>query len=258
MWQAPPERGFTLIELLVAIAIFAALALAGWQVMDNLSQARDRAKLQADRLSDLQYAYGQLAQDFSQAVGVVSVPPSASLAASSRADGAVASTPTAPQIDSSQITPSFVLANNHVEFVRNVPPDPRFGYTPTVAQIGYASENDALVRTRRYGRSQTQPDASLTSRSVLLHDVKDVTWAVFTPDKTSSYPTASADSGDPNDPIAQLGALPKAVEVSFTYADTPIVWRFALPSAAPVVMANVANTPENANHAASAPTGANP
>lgn len=251
MLQSPRARGFTLIELLVAIAIFAALALAGWQVMDNLSKARDRAKLQADRLSDLQYAYGQLAQDFSQAVGAVYVPPSAD----TNSNSPTASAPAATQIDISQIVPSFVLANNQVEMVRNMPPDPRFANTPSLARIGYALENDTLVRTRRYGLANADANTDQASRSTLLHDVKDMAWAVFTPDKTNSYPTTTAaDDSNPNDPIAPLRTLPKAVEISFTYADEPITWRFALPNAAPVVV----NALATSNSPASAPTGANP
>ncbi|MGB5877815.1 MAG: prepilin-type N-terminal cleavage/methylation domain-containing protein, partial [Psychrobacter nivimaris] len=36
------QRGFTLLELMVAMAIFAMLAVAGWQVFDGVNRARER------------------------------------------------------------------------------------------------------------------------------------------------------------------------------------------------------------------------
>ena len=62
------QRGFTLLELMVAMAIFAMLAVAGWQVFDSVNRARDRAQLQADNLAALQYAYLQLQQDMGQII----------------------------------------------------------------------------------------------------------------------------------------------------------------------------------------------
>ena len=42
------QRGFTLLELMVAMAIFAMLAVAGWQVFDSVNRARERAQFHAD------------------------------------------------------------------------------------------------------------------------------------------------------------------------------------------------------------------
>ncbi|MGB2082134.1 MAG: PulJ/GspJ family protein, partial [Psychrobacter sp.] len=41
------QRGFTLLELMVAMAIFAMLAVAGWQVFDGVNRARERAQFHA-------------------------------------------------------------------------------------------------------------------------------------------------------------------------------------------------------------------
>ena len=60
------QRGFTLLELMIAMAIFAALAILGWQVFDSVNRARERAQLHADDLAVLQYAYLQLQQDIGQ------------------------------------------------------------------------------------------------------------------------------------------------------------------------------------------------
>ena len=50
------QRGFTLLELMVAMAIFAMLSVAGWQVFDSVNRARERAQFHADNLAVLQYA----------------------------------------------------------------------------------------------------------------------------------------------------------------------------------------------------------
>lgn len=62
------QHGFTLLELMVAMAIFAMLAVAGWQVFDSVNRARERAQFHADNLAVLQYAYLQLQQDMSQII----------------------------------------------------------------------------------------------------------------------------------------------------------------------------------------------
>ena len=62
------QRGFTLLELMVAMAIFAMLAVAGWQVFDSVNRARERAQFHADNLAVLQYAYLQLQQDMGQII----------------------------------------------------------------------------------------------------------------------------------------------------------------------------------------------
>ena len=46
------QRGFTLLELMVAMAIFAMLAVAGWQVFDSVNRARERAQTHADNLAE--------------------------------------------------------------------------------------------------------------------------------------------------------------------------------------------------------------
>ena len=62
------QHGFTLLELLIAMAIFAMLAVVGWQVFDGLNRAKERAQYHADQLSELQYAYLQIQQDMRQVV----------------------------------------------------------------------------------------------------------------------------------------------------------------------------------------------
>ena len=62
------NHGFTLLELMVAMAIFAMLAVAGWQVFDGVNRARERAQFHADNLAVLQYAYLQLQQDMNQMI----------------------------------------------------------------------------------------------------------------------------------------------------------------------------------------------
>lgn len=241
------QQGFTLLELMVAMVIFAMLAMAGWQIMDSISTSRDRAKRQADQLSQLQYAYLQLSQDFAQVSNYV--PQMVN-----------------PQAGASQLpnaaSPTFELTAQQVRFIRFANPDPRFDPAPILTKIDYQTIDGKLVRQKfnTLSKGDEQP-----TTSVLLSDVKDVTWTAFTPDTVTTFPdpatlqkaeqmalannpavntlpASAATTTTPPVSLTALQQLPKGVEVKFTYHDDPFVWRFALPNQAPSTVINpVAN-----------------
>ena len=65
---ANTQQGFTLIEMLAAIAIFALVSLASWQIMQSLMRANDVGKAQHQRMQNLQYAMLIIEQDFRQII----------------------------------------------------------------------------------------------------------------------------------------------------------------------------------------------
>ncbi len=62
------QKGFTLIEMLAAIAIFALVSLASWQIMQTLLRASHVGMAQHERMQKLQYAMLIIEQDFQQIV----------------------------------------------------------------------------------------------------------------------------------------------------------------------------------------------
>jgi len=59
-------RGFTLIELLVAMFLLAILGTAGFQMLFQITNTRDRIEAQSLRLSELQRTFYWLAEDITQ------------------------------------------------------------------------------------------------------------------------------------------------------------------------------------------------
>ena len=62
------QQGFTLLEMLIAIAIFAALSLAAYQVLQGVLTSDELAKREEAQLTSLQRAFMLLESDISQMV----------------------------------------------------------------------------------------------------------------------------------------------------------------------------------------------
>lgn len=248
------QQGFTLIELLIAMLIFAMLALSGWQIMDVLSKSRERAKIQIEQLSDLQYAYLQMSQDFAQVSNFVAVPTGISLQNDNL-------------IHDFNIKPTFTLNSQQVEFVRFANFDPRFNPPPSLAKVRYIVQDDKLIKERSYHLTENNTQFS---KSILLNHIKDVKWQAWsatpTPELVNDFPdnktlefakqqsqnnqSTESEQNSPshhpnqtNNPNSQnpqpsekakrfdlvaYQQLPKGVMVSFTYHEQPIVWQFSL------------------------------
>lgn len=60
------QRGFTLIEIIVAMAIAAILAVMAFEAMQSALRNRDRIRVHAARLQQVQFTMRSLAQDLAQ------------------------------------------------------------------------------------------------------------------------------------------------------------------------------------------------
>ncbi|MGF1778609.1 type II secretion system minor pseudopilin GspJ [Vibrio nomapromontoriensis] len=61
-----PSRGFTLIEVLVAMAIFASLSVAAYQVVNQVQRSNELSQERSARLQEIQRAFVYLDSDFRQ------------------------------------------------------------------------------------------------------------------------------------------------------------------------------------------------
>ncbi|MFC6382116.1 type II secretion system minor pseudopilin GspJ [Psychrobacter glacincola] len=251
------QRGFTLLELMVAMAIFAMLAVAGWQVFDSVNRARERAQFHADNLAVLQYAYLQLQQDMGQIVPyqAVSTQNANALTNASNIDNANNSN----QENTPQPVPEpfMSLDGEHVSFVRFADPDPRYQSSPSMQRVEYIFVDERLIR-RQY--TSVGGSDSISLDSVLLEGVTAGRWQAYLPEMSTKFPSEDSNSNNASlnsqsgqgtvsaNAQPEIVLLPKGVAVTFTYQDMPITWQWALtPQPIPNNSANKNNTPDNSN-----------
>ncbi|MGE6473730.1 type II secretion system minor pseudopilin GspJ [Psychrobacter sp. NPDC078631] len=236
------QRGFTLLELMVAMAIFAMLAVAGWQVFDGVNRARERAQFHADNLAVLQYAYLQLQQDMGQIIPYQAATQSVSAANNSPNDSGNANNkPQSSEQINGQINkiapePFMSLDGEHISFVRFADSDPRYQSSNSLQRIEYIFADERLIR-RQYTSMEGGRD-SVSLDSVLLEGVTAGSWQAYLPELNTKFPSDDANSGgsintavrrsaNTASPKPTSGLLPKGVAVSFTYQDMPITWQWA-------------------------------
>ena len=250
------QRGFTLLELMVAMAIFAMLAVAGWQVFDSVNRARERAQFHADNLAVLQYAYLQLQQDMGQIIPYQSSTMQDARAQDTRTqDISVANSSNESSQDNViEPEPFMSLDGERVSFVRFADPDPRYQTSTSMQHVEYIFADERLIR-RQYTSLATGPD-SVSLDSVLLEGVTAARWQAYLPEIATKFPdennssnnnnTNSASGQATNTASSQAEAklLPKGIAVSFTYQDMPITWQWAL-APQPFPRSSMQNTPNS-------------
>jgi len=234
------QRGFTLLELMVAMAIFAMLAVAGWQVFDGVNRARERAQFHADNLAVLQYAYLQVQQDMGQIIPYQAVTTQSVSAVNNNTSNSTSSgnnTQSSEQINKIAPKPFMSLDSEYVSFVRFADPDPRYQSSNSLQRIEYIFADERLIR-RQYASMEGGRD-SVSLDSVLLEGVTAGSWQAYLPELSTKFPSDDANSGgsintavrqsaNPASPKPTAVLLPKGVAVSFTYQDMPITWQWAL------------------------------
>ena len=260
------NHGFTLLELMVAMAIFAMLAVGGWQVFDGVNRARERAQFHADNLAVLQYAYLQLQQDMNQMIpyqavdtqGANSLINNAATNNTANNNGSNNNANNSNQENAPAPEPFMSLEGARISFVRFADPDPRYQSSASVQHIEYIFADERLIR-RQYTSLAGGSD-SISLDSVLLEGVTAGRWQAYLPELSAKFPNKDSSSINNNTISAQLTnspnntseiiLLPKGVVLNFTYQDMPITWQWALtPQPIPNVSTNTShkNTPNNSN-----------
>lgn len=222
---ARARRGFTLIELVVAMAIFAMLAAAGWKVFDGLMKTRERATLQAERLSNWQMTYGQMLRDMSQV--------------------------TARPIQTAQGPQAALLSDGQtLSFTRTGRIDPRIGQLDGLERVRYEIQNNELVRL-----SLSQPDqwgVTPPMRQVMLKDVTDWQVEALNPDSSPIWPSLELTQNTPTTDGTAVAEgetrLPRGIQLSFKQAGDAMQWRFDLPRNLPKIDAPKAEGNQNNNN----------
>lgn len=250
------QIGFTLLELMVAMAIFAMLAVAGWQVFDSVNRAHERAQVHADNLAQLQYAYLQLQHDMGQMIAY-QAPPTQNVV--TEMELTVAPNLNTNNTENSNVknndnssdnqrtgqvaaAPFMSLNNEQVSFVRFADPDPRYQTSPTLQRVDYIFADERLIR-RHYHDIAGGPE-SVSLDTVLLDEVRPGAWRAYLPEESSTFPNKDNLQGKKDnvintnnsnqEQIALPQLLPKGIGVSFTYQGLPITWQWALsPQAVP-------------------------
>lgn len=245
------QRGFTLLELLLAMAIFAMLAVAGWQVFDSVSKSRERAQRHADDLAVLQYAYLQLQQDIGQVIAYQANE-------ASTTDDLTNNSSTDSQATLPPPQPFMSVDGESVSFVRFADPDPRYQSSASVQRIAYVFANDQLIR-RQYHSIHSMNGESTSLDSVLLKGVSAGRWQALMPEPSDQFPNTEGGRlgtsvnqtsrvANTANTQAKITLLPKGVAVSFTYQDMPITWQWALaPKSLAVDSFKTANTVNDGN-----------
>ena len=257
------NHGFTLLELMVAMAIFAMLAVAGWQVFDGVNRARERAQFHADNLAVLQYAYLQLQQDMGQMIpyqavdtqGANSLINNASTNNAASNNTGNDNTNNSNQENALAPEPFMSLDGARISFVRFADPDPRYQSSASVQHIEYIFADERLIR-RQYTSLASD---SISLDSILLEGVTAVRWQAYLPEVSAKFPNKDS-SNNNNAASGQLASsakaasevmlLPKGIALNFTYQDMPITWQWALtPQPIPNTSTNTSNKniPNNPN-----------
>ncbi len=244
-----------MLELMVAMAIFAMLAVAGWQVFDGVNRARERAQFHADNLAVLQYAYLQLQQDMGQILpyqaadtqGTNALINNVATNSTVNNNGSNNNASNNNQENTPTPEPFMTLDGARISFVRFADPDPRYQSSASIQHIEYIFADERLIR-RQY--TSLNGD-SISLDSVLLEGVTAGRWQAYLPELSTKFPNKDS-SNNNNAALGQLAIsdnetseimlLPKGVALNFTYQDMPITWQWALtPQPIPNVSTNTTN-----------------
>ena len=195
-------RAFTLIELLVAMFLLAILGTAGFQMLFQITETRDRIDRQSDRLSELQRTFYWLAEDVTQ----------------------IANRPVRSAIDSELSPLQFNLqGENLFEFTRAGWANPAADVSPArsnLQRVAYALEEDKLIRQYWY---HLEPlDEAPTRRRQMLSGVDSLNFRFL--DSGGEW----KENWPPTD--VETPGLPLAIEFTLELEDYGDVIRvFALP-----------------------------
>ena len=195
-------RGFTLIELLVAMFLLAILGTAGFQMLFQITNTRDRIELQSQRLSELQRTFYWLAEDITQ----------------------IADRPVRSAIDSLQQPLQFNLQGESLfEFTRAGWANPAADVSPArsnLQRVAYALEEDKLIR--QYWYHLESIDETPSRRRQMLTGVESLSFRFLDREGDWQESWPPADLEEPG--------MPLAIEFQFELEDYGEINRvFSLP-----------------------------
>lgn len=195
-------KGFTLVELLVAMFLLAILGTAGFTMLFQLNNARERLDEQATRLNSLQRTFYWMAEDITQIVD----------------------RPIRSALDSPTPAVMFNLQGESLfEFTRAGWANPAADVSPprsNLQRVAYVLEEDKLIR--QYWYHLDTLDETPSRRRQLLAGVENLTVRFL--DKTGDWHT-----GWPP-PDLEAPGQPAAVEFTFELTDFGEIRRlFSLP-----------------------------
>jgi len=195
--------GFTLLELLVALSIFGLLAAMSYSGLQAVLQQQSYTEQAAERLGALQKLYLIMQRDIEQIVA-------------------------RPVRDEFGDTQQPVVGGDALQFTRGGWRNPAGRQRSTLQRVGYAYEDEQLVRYTWSVLDRAQDSEAL--QQPLIEDVErmQLRYLDRNDEWQDQWPGAGADrDADPEDPLL---ALPKAIEVTIEHNRFgPIVWLFQLP-----------------------------
>ncbi len=198
------HRGFTLIELLVAMFLLAILGTAGFQMLFQITETRERIEVQSARLAELQRTFYWLAEDVTQVVN----------------------RPVRSAVGSNLEPLQFnIQGENLFELTRAGWANPAADVSPVrsnLQRVAYALEGENLIRQYWYHLEPT--DEAPSRRRQMLSGVDSLTFRFLDAngDWKDSWPP---DGADPDSSV-----LPSVIEFTLELQDYGNVVRlFALP-----------------------------
>jgi len=194
--------GFTLIEMLVAVFLLAVLGAAGFTMLFQMNNTRERVVAQADRLEELQRTFYWMTEDFSL----------------------IADRPVRSAIDERIPAILFSLQGSSLlQLTRSGWTNPAREIAPArsdLQRVAYSLEEDKLIRSYWYHLDPI--DEAPTKRRQLLHKVEDLSMRFL--DRQGSW----HETWPPLD--QEEPGLPAALEIRFMLEDLGSINRvFALP-----------------------------
>lgn len=196
------QSGFTLIELLVSMFLLAILGSAGFQMLFQITNTRDRLSEQSTRLSELQRTFYWLAEDITQ----------------------IADRPVRSAVDAELSPLQFNLQGETLfEFTRAGWTNPAADVSPArsnLQRVAYALEDDKLIR--QYWYHLDPIDESPSRRRQMLSGVESISYRFL--DREGDW----KESWPPTD-VEEPG-MPLAIEFTLELDDYGDVSRvYALP-----------------------------
>lgn len=200
------EHGFTLLEVLVAIAIFAVLTAAGWQVFDQLLKNRERNGQHAQQLVQLQTAYSQILRDLNQIVPMTGQ-------------------------ESNELYPALSLQNNNLQFNRAGVIDPLQQGLDQFEFIEYRYDTQQQAILRYKFPYIYRQDLQNMQADVVLSGVEDLQIRVLDPALQDTWPAQTVETVEAQQAV--FSQLPKGIEFKFKYHQQEYRWVFSVVNALP-------------------------